>query len=410
VSSWHAVQTSSVGQFAARQRSDRLSSRRTRICLEHHQSSRNLLAPDPVGDATKTCYRIGMRERDAAGKAAPDALRSSLGSAERAAGSSHADLDRLLASVRRRRLLQAERTRAAGGDVATSARSLALLTDTAPARAEQPGPPPVALARPRAASVQPVAASPASASGGVADGAAAGVVLDVSDVGPGVRILRLARPPGFSFRAGQAVKVGLPGVATRRTYSIASAPHEAHLELCIELVPGGRLSSLLFRLAPGARLELAPKPKGSFVLQSGKRLHLMVATVTGIAPLRSMLRAALEEPPASAHADVFWILHGASHADELPYAAELTELAARDRRVVYLPTVSRPGASRNQGWSGRTGRVEAHILASVKALEAESGASKADVAVYACGHPDMVRNVQDALTPLGYAVSAEDFG
>jgi ferredoxin--NADP+ reductase len=236
-------------------------------------------------------------------------------------------------------------------------------------------------------------------------------LLEASDVGPSVRILRVARPPEFSFRAGQAVKLGLPGVATRRTYSIASAPHEAHLEFCIELVPGGRLSSLLFRLVPGARLELAPNPKGSFVLQSGKRLHLMVATVTGIAPLRSLLRAALAERSAPGHTEAFWILHGASHADELPYAAELAELAARDRRVVYLPTVSRPGASRNQGWSGRTGRVEAHILASAKALEAETaGASKADIAVYACGHPEMVRSVQDAFAPLGYAVSAEDFG
>lgn len=337
-----------------------------------------------------------MRDRDAGGSVPPRGLRSA---------SSRVELDRLLASIRRRRLLQAERTRALGGDVAAGRRGIEPLIETATARSAEPTPPGAAPAQPAPAQPAPVRALTTASRP-----AAGGVVLEVSDVGPGVRILRVARPPEFSFRAGQAVKLGLPGVGTRRTYSIASAPHEAHLEFCIELVPGGRLSSLLFRLAPGAQLELAPKPKGSFVLQSGKRLHLMVATVTGIAPLRSMLRAALAERPASG-ADVFWILHGASHADELPYAAELAELAARDPRVTYLPTVSRPGASRNQGWNGRTGRVEAHVLASVKALEAETaGASKADVAVYACGHPDMVRNLQDALSPLGYSVSAEDFG
>ena len=340
-----------------------------------------------------------MRDRDAEGRVAPGALR---------AGSSRVELDRLLAGVRRRRLLHAERTRALGGDVLSSARRAELPVETN-ARSAEPTPAPSAAVQPSA--VQPRPVTPARAVASASPAVAGGVVLEVADVGPGVRILRVARPPEFSFRAGQAVKLGLPGVATRRTYSIASAPHEAHLEICIELVPGGRLSSLLFRLAPGARLELAPQPKGSFALQSGKRLHLMVATVTGIAPLRSMLRAALAQRPATGRVDAVWILHGASHADELPYAAELAELAARDPRVVYLPTVSRPGASRNQGWRGRTGRVEAHVLASVKALEAETpGASKADIAVYACGHPDMVRNVQDAFTPLGYAVSAEDFG
>jgi len=324
-----------------------------------------------------------MRDRDAAGGPAPGAL---------GAGAGGAELDRLLASVRRRRLLQAERTRAVGGDVAASRRRLESLGESlgeaTAARSERPAPALHARSQTHAP----------------------GVVLEVLEVGPGVRILRVARPPDFSFRAGQAVKLGLPGIATRRTYSIASAPHEPHLEFCIELVPGGRLSSLLFRIAPGAQLELAPKPKGSFALQSGKRAHLLVATVTGIAPLRSLLRAALAERPASGAADAYWILHGASHADELPYAAELAELAARDPRVVYLPTVSRPGASRNQGWRGRTGRVEAHVLASVKALAAESaGLTQADIAVYACGHPEMVRNVQDALTPLGYSVSAEDF-
>jgi ferredoxin--NADP+ reductase len=233
----------------------------------------------------------------------------------------------------------------------------------------------------------------------------AGTLLEALDVGPGVRILRVARPRGFSFRAGQALELSIPGVATRRKYSIASAPHEAHLEFCIERIPGGRLSSLLFRLAPGAQLVLAPKAKGSLALQSGKRLHLMLATVTGIAPLRSLLRAALSGPQASS--GEYWVLHGASHADELPYAAELSELARRDPRVRYSPTVSRPGVSRNQGWAGLTGRVEAHLLAAVQALAARAG--KADIGVYACGHPEMVANVRAALQPLGYAVSAEDF-
>jgi ferredoxin-NADP reductase len=353
--------------------------------------------PDAVGLASKTCYRTGMGERDPAGKGAPETL---------GAGASGAELDRLLATIRRRRLMHAERTRAAGGSVPL-ARPAVTPGDTVPLRSAVAGMPPARVALRDPTTARPAPAPPAAARA-PAPSTAGGVLLEAVDVGPAVRILRVARPQGFSFRAGQAVKLGLPGVATRRTYSIASAPQDAHLEFCIELVPGGRLSSLLFRLAAGARLELAPKPKGSFVLQSGKRVHLMVATVTGIAPLRSMLRAALAEVTRST--DEFWVLHGASHADELPYAAELAELERRDPRVRYLPTVSRPGASRNQGWAGLTGRVEAHLLATAQSLAARANATRADIAVYACGHPEMVLNVQDTLRPLGYAVSAEDFG
>src|SRR5690606_30915220 len=101
------------------------------------------------------------------------------------------------------------------------------------------------------------------------------------------------------FQAGQSIKLGLARSAVRRRYSIASAPHEPHLEFCIESVPGGLLSSLLFDVAPGDVLALAPSAKGAFTLETGRRRHVMVATVTGIAPLRSMLRDALHGPARS---------------------------------------------------------------------------------------------------------------
>lgn len=236
-----------------------------------------------------------------------------------------------------------------------------------------------------------------------------GVVLDVTPVGPSVRIFRVGRPEGFTFQAGQSVKLGLERATVRRRYSIASAPHEGHLEFCIESVPGGRLSSHLFELVPGEPLALAREPKGSFALRADRRRHVMVATVTGIAPLRSMLRDALSGASAlaaraGAEPGEFWVLHGASYADELPYADELAELASRDARVHYLPTISRPGATRNQGWSGQQGRVDALVLPTLRALGA-----KHDVAVYACGHPEMVRGVRETLEPLDYLVLSEAY-
>lgn len=231
-----------------------------------------------------------------------------------------------------------------------------------------------------------------------------GTLLEVRAVGPAVRIFRLARPRGFTFEAGQSLKVGLERAPVRRRYSIASAPHDPEIELCVEAVPGGQLTSHLFELSPGDQVSLAPAAKGKLSLRADRRRHVLIATVTGIAPLRSLLRAALAEAPAGAAPQEFWVLHGASFADELPFAEELAELARRDARVHYLPTVSRPGAPRNRGWTGHTGRVETLVLPTLRAL-----GSKDDVAVYACGHPEMVRAVRELLTPLGYPVLGESF-
>ena len=263
--------------------------------------------------------------------------------------------------------------------------------------------------RPAPADAKPVTAGPPLAAGPqLPSRSAPGVVLDVTAVGPSVRIFRVGRPAAFDFEAGQSMKLGLERASVRRRYSIASAPHEAHLEFCIEGVPGGHLTSLLFELVPGEPIDLSPSAKGSFALRTDRRRHVMVGTVTGIAPLRSMLREALfaASSPArkSAEAPEFWVLHGASYADELPYAAELAALASQDPRVHYLPTVSRPGATRNQGWSGLEGRVDGLVLPTLRGL-----GSQRDIAVYACGHPEMVRAVRDSLEPLGYLVLDEAY-
>lgn len=217
-----------------------------------------------------------------------------------------------------------------------------------------------------------------------------------------VRIVQLPKPAGFDYRAGQHVKLSMGGVAKARSYSIASSPHDPHLEFCIEHVPGGQLTPKLFASGSSAGLQLASAAKGSFGLDSGAARHLMVATVTGIAPLRSMLRDALHR---GVQAD-FIVLHGASHADELPYRAELEALAAANERVTYIPTVSRPEEARNQGWAGRTGRVDPLAMEIAGTLRSDATHTR----VYACGNSGMVARVRQELGSAGFAVSTEAFG
>ena len=198
------------------------------------------------------------------------------------------------------------------------------------------------------------------------------------------------------------MKLGVAGAAKTRSYSIASAPRDPELEFCIELFPGGALTPSLFSLRPGAPLILGT-PKGRFVLDASARLHLMIATGTGIAPLRSMLRDALREG-AGASGSRFVVVHGASYADELPYFAELRALAASDARLTYVPTVSRPTESRNAGWQGARGRADAVALELASTL-----AASPEARAYACGHPLMVKSVSRELAARGWRVASEAF-
>lgn len=229
----------------------------------------------------------------------------------------------------------------------------------------------------------------------------AGTLLDITRIGTSVAILRIGRPAGVQFRAGQHMKLVFPNGA-KNPYTIASAPSDPHLEFCIERVPGGRVSSLLFDLQPGAHVQVDAKPKGSFVLEPSADVHLMFATVTGISAFRSMLR----EAAAQNRWTRFVVVHGASFADELVYRDELEALAKRyPQHVRYLPSVSRPSEPRNAGFKGLTGRLPALAPALIRELQASSKRLQ----IYACGHPEMVQAIHTLGAQLKIPVASEVF-
>jgi NAD(P)H-flavin reductase len=257
---------------------------------------------------------------------------------------------------------------------------------------------PARVVRSDAAGTRAVATSEARAA---APGGEAGTVLALDRPTPDLLRMRLARPAGFTYRAGQSVRLQLDGV--RRRYTLVSAPHEPDLEFFIELVPGGPMSERWRALRPGDRVTVAGAAKGGIDLVAGTGRHLMIATVTGVNPFVSLLRDAVHR----GRRDLACVLvHGASFADEFGYHDELTALAAaRPDLLTYVPTVSRPGEPRNAGWTGAQGRADAHV----DAVRARHGLTAATTAGYACGHPAMVDTVQTHLRGLGFTVRVERY-
>jgi ferredoxin-NADP reductase len=214
----------------------------------------------------------------------------------------------------------------------------------------------------------------------------------------------------FSFRPGQYITIGAGGI--ERPYSIASAPYESAIELFIEYVlpdNGGKLTPLLYARHVGDRLTMRPEAKGRFTRRAGVTNHVMVATVTGIAPYVSMIRQFIHERescPQSIDRSRFFVLQGASHRDEFVYDNELRGMSARYPELIqFVCSVSRPGADRNAGWNGPTGRINLLIEDYLDRWPLP----KADTLIYLCGNPGMIEDASARLMPKGWSVASERF-
>jgi ferredoxin--NADP+ reductase len=214
--------------------------------------------------------------------------------------------------------------------------------------------------------------------------------------------IRLDPGGPYDFAAGQFATLGVqtPEKLVERAYSIVSSPYERELELFIELVPGGELTPLLHALPSGAEVSLRKIAKGRFTLdlKSGHKNHLLLSTVTGVAPYMAYLRTLYKDStenrfPADLH---LYLINAASRSWEFGYHEEIAELASKAPWLTYLPTVSRP--YEDTEWRGETGRVE-DIIRKYTDLWELSGS---DTTGYLCGHPQMIELGKGILLRRGF--------
>lgn len=196
------------------------------------------------------------------------------------------------------------------------------------------------------------------------------------------------------FRPGQWVSVAVPVGAGElwRAYSIATAASPAAgIDILVSRIPVGLASEALHGVAVGARLRMS-EPGGTFRLSdsvSASAAVIFAATGTGIAPYRSMIRAALAAPGGAVT-----LLHGVRAEEDLLYRDEWEELARREPRFRYFPTLSRGDAA----WTGRRGYVGPHLIESL--AEDRAGDQSGDI--YLCGLRRMTDSVAEELRLLGW--------
>jgi len=230
-------------------------------------------------------------------------------------------------------------------------------------------------------------------------------IVERKDLSEDLWVIRVDPGGPFQFKAGQYATLGVNVDDKRieRAYSIVSSPYqEGILEFFIELVPQGALTPHLYKLQKGDTMLCRKISKGRFTLdlRSGRTNHLLLATVTGIAPFVSYVRTLYRDwksgnSPMPGNHKLF-CLQGSSCSWEFGYCEELERIAAEVPWFKFVPTISRPWE--DTAWTGETGRVDDLVRRYI----AEWGLKPAETTGYLCGHPSMCENGQGILARAGW--------
>lgn len=193
----------------------------------------------------------------------------------------------------------------------------------------------------------------------------------------------LKNPHIIQFKAGQYIMVKVPADFVRdfaeryvnppltvrgvmssgevtRQYSICSAPTiRDSFELIIQIVPLGIASTYFASLHEGDVVEFQG-PAGVFTLRENSLDKVMLATATGIAPIRSMLWDALPKKNVISKFILFWGLRRSSDVYYLEEFRTLTETHSNFSFRICL--------SRQESFDGLDnqcfgfGRIDKHLV------------------------------------------------
>ena len=185
----------------------------------------------------------------------------------------------------------------------------------------------------------------------------------------------------FDFRPGQFAKLRFNKLPAR-SYSMANQPGQHELVFHIRIVPDGKVSGAVASdLRAGDPVEV----RGPFgdaywggVVEDSQPL-LLLGGGTGLAPMLSVLDAALRDGQAAEQIHVY---HGVRSEDDL-YAGDLLQQRARERGIRFVPV-----CTEGRGPSTRSGHLHEAVALDFPSLKGST--------IHVAGPPPMV----DAVTQL----------
>ncbi|MCH1517672.1 MAG: ferredoxin--NADP reductase [Flavobacteriaceae bacterium] len=230
------------------------------------------------------------------------------------------------------------------------------------------------------------------------------IVADIERLTPSSVAISLTIPEDlkkeFAYSAGQylSLEASINGEAIRRSYSLSSAPHQNKAIVGIKKIEGGKFSTYANDvLKAGDKLQVAP-PEGRFVfLPSDKQQHLLLfAAGSGITPLFSILKSALEETKNTS----VQLVYGNKSPEESMFKSDLEALATAypDRLSIHWIY------SQSNEANALFGRIDASTV-----LYALNQGETAPTAAYLCGPEAMIHLVKETLVEKEIAVDKIHF-
>jgi NAD(P)H-flavin reductase len=212
------------------------------------------------------------------------------------------------------------------------------------------------------------------------------VLEDVITETPTIKtfVLKPARP--IQFTAGQFMQLTLQGFG-EAPFTPSSNPSVTE-RMEITVLKTGKVTDALHELKPGAKVGLrGPFGKGyPFDKLAGTEV-LVVGGGVGLAPLRSLIYALLEEPSKY---EKISIKYGARLPEELCFRRQYEEWGKAAPNVTFTNTIDVPAP----GWKGRVGLVTT--------LLDDLDVNIADSVAVSCGPEIMLKFVTLKLLEVGY--------
>ncbi len=191
------------------------------------------------------------------------------------------------------------------------------------------------------------------------------------EISPGVFVIGFRRT--HDFKPGQAIKLGIDTKIPPRIYSICSGAQDDELCVLFNIKTDGFLTPKLAELQVDDCVY-ASAPYGTFLGTDAPAWW--IATGTGIAPFRSMLRSGMKENKV--------LLHGVRHLNQFYFSDELAEA---------LGTHYHRCCSAENDPSVYAGRVIAFL--------AEQDSLPKEQRYYICGQATMAVETRDLLIEKG---------
>jgi CDP-4-dehydro-6-deoxyglucose reductase len=202
-----------------------------------------------------------------------------------------------------------------------------------------------------------------------------------------VMVLHLKLPANekLVFLSGQFIEFLLRD-GSRRSFSMANAPHDAELiQLHARHVAGGQFTDHVFGKMKERDILRFEGPLGTFFLrEDSDKPIVLVASGTGFAPIKAIIEHMFEKRIAR-QMTLYW---GGRRPQDLYMNALPNKWAAEHPGFKYVPVIS-DGLPEDR-WSGRTGFVHRAVMEDFPDLSGHQ--------VYACGVPIMVDSARKDFT------------